>query len=357
MGISRTIMLSLNKTWVGRQGDYFVESSINFLAALIWFLKRHMGGIYCTLPHVIELSKLSYDKLFLVLQTEPEIAGVIEPFVQAYTNESLEQLDGQISTVKIPLARLSSPDIYYVLNGNDFTLDINDVLAPKMFCLGGDPNRTEALTPVLSLFVDRLNRVCNQPKRHPCAIVCDEFATIRAPVMLSTVATGRSNDLIPIIAIQDISQLRGLYTRDEADWLMAVSGNLFCGQVGGETARVVAERFPRLLHQEESVSVGDTNSTVTRHLAWEAAVTPATVAGLGSGEFMGILGDDPDVEMPDKGFHARIVREDRPAVPLVDIPVVRAVTEAELKAAFRRVVLDIQQLLAREMKELMGDVG
>jgi hypothetical protein len=355
MGVSRTILLSLNKIWIGRQGDFFIESSINFLAALIWFLKRYENGVYCTLPHVIELSKLSYDKLFLVLETECEIAGLIEPFVQAYTNESLEQLDGQIATVKIPLARLSSPDIYYVLTGSDLSLDINNPAAPKILCLGGDSNRSEALAPVLSLYVDRLNRICNQPKQHPCALVCDEFATIRASVMLTTVATGRSNDIIPIIAIQDISQLRGLYTRDEADWLMAVSGNLFCGQVGGETAKLVADRFPRLLQQKESVSVGDDHTTVSRNLAWEAAVTPATVAGLGSGEFMGMLGDDPDVEMFNKGFHAKIIREDDAATAAkADIMIVREVSQQELQDAFSRVALDINRLVAKLMAELMS---
>src|SRR5687768_2102370 len=51
---SRTLLLGLNREWIQKQGDFFVESSINFVTALIWFLRQYEGGRYCTLPHVIE---------------------------------------------------------------------------------------------------------------------------------------------------------------------------------------------------------------------------------------------------------------------------------------------------------------
>jgi hypothetical protein len=38
----------------------------------------------------------------------------------------MEQLEGQIASAKVPIARLSSPQLYYVLSGNDLTLDINN---------------------------------------------------------------------------------------------------------------------------------------------------------------------------------------------------------------------------------------
>lgn len=34
-----TIMLNLNKTWIQKQGDFFVDSPIILLAAIIWYLK------------------------------------------------------------------------------------------------------------------------------------------------------------------------------------------------------------------------------------------------------------------------------------------------------------------------------
>src|SRR5258708_8900457 len=255
IGASRTILLSMNKTWVNRQGEFFVESPVNFLAALIWYLRKFQNGQYCTLPHAIELAQAPYEHLFTLLNTEPEIETLIGPFIEAYRNKTMEMLDSQVSSAKIPLGRLASPDLYYILTGNDLSLDINDPAAPKILCLGRDPPRQEALAPVLSLYIDRLNKLINKQVKHPCALVCDEFATIRAYSVLTTIATARSNNIIPILAVQDLSQLRTQYAREEADLILNITGNLVCGQVGGETARRVSERFPRATQYTQTVSL------------------------------------------------------------------------------------------------------
>ncbi|HXD77604.1 MAG TPA: YWFCY domain-containing protein [Puia sp.] len=303
---SRTILLSLNKTWVHRQGEFFIESPINFVSALIWYLRGVDGGRYCTLPHVIELAQVPLHRLLPLLAGEAEIASLVQPFVDAFDNKAMEMLSGQIASATIALARLASPDIYWVLTGNDVSLDINDPAAPAILCLGGDPVRQEALAPVISLYIDRLNRRVNQAGRHPCAIVCDEFGTVRAYSMASTMATGRSNNIIPVLAVQDISQLRLNYTRDEADLLLNVAGNVFCGQVGGETARWMSERFPRVLQGRNSVSRNSRDTTVNESAHWEDSIRPATIANLSAGEFVGVVADDPGMEMRWKAFWARV---------------------------------------------------
>ncbi len=344
IGASRTILLSMNKTWVNRQGDFFVESPINFVAALIWYLRKYKDGIYCTIPHVIELSNLPYEKLFPMLVAEPELETLIEPFMQAFNNKTFEMLDGQISGAKIPLGRLSSPDLYYLLTGNDLTLDINNPSAPKLFCLGGDPSRVEALAPVISLYVDRLTQICNQPGKHPCALVCDEFATIRAYNMVTTVATGRSNNIISILAIQDISQLRTRYSHQEADTLLNISGNLLCGQVGGETARWIADRFPKILQDRSSISVNSNDTSISTSQQWEPTVTQATISTLSSGEFLGITADEPGKELKIKTFHAKIIRTESQQ-QAVELPRISHVDEAVLQDNFRRVKIEIENLL------------
>jgi len=343
IGASTTILLSLNKTWVHRQGDFFIESPVIFVAALIWWLKKYQGGRCCTLPHVIELSKQSYHVLFPLLAQEPDVADMIQSFLQAYLNQSTEMLDGQMAGARIPLARLSSPDIYYVLSGNDVMLDINNPVAPKVFCLGGDPIRTEALAPVLSLFIDRLSRICNRPGQHPCAIVCDEFATVRASGMQGVMATGRSNNIIPVLALQDMAQLRTHYSKDEADAIMNICGNVFCGQAGGETARWVSEKFPKIMKERVSVSDGNGEPSTSRHMQWEPVMTPATVAGLSSGEFVGVVADDPDVELGVKAFHARLIRKggDRGR----ELPLVREVTEEDVQREYERVRGEVQRMV------------
>ena len=141
---ARTILMGLNREWIKRQGDFFVESPINFLTAIIWFLRKFRDGEFCTLPHVIELMQTDYDNLFTVLRTEKEIEVLINPFITAYLNDAMEQLEGQIASAKIAMARLSSPQLYYVLSGNDFTLDINNPREPKIICMVINNRRMES---------------------------------------------------------------------------------------------------------------------------------------------------------------------------------------------------------------------
>jgi hypothetical protein len=357
IGASRTILLSMNKTWVNQQGEFFVESPVNFLAALIWYLRKFKDGKYCTLPHVIELAQTPYERLFTLLNTEQDIQTLVNPFVEALRNKSMEMLDGQISSAKIPLGRLASPDLYYILTGNDLTLDINDPIAPKILCLGGDPPRQEGLAPVLSLYIDRLNKLINKENRHRCALVCDEFATIRAYSVLNTIATARSNNIIPILAIQDLSQLRIRYSREEADVILNITGNLICGQVGGETARWVSERFPGTMQYKTSISVNSTDTSVSKSEQTVAAISPSTIATLSSGDFVGIVADDPDMEIELKAFHAKIVKDPQSIYPgkWQELPVVRPVDEIMVGAVFQQVKKEVLELVDSEMKRVLGD--
>jgi len=265
-------------------------------------------------------------------------------------------LDSQISSAKIPLGRLSSPDLYYILTGNDCNLDINDPAAPKILCLGGDPSRQETLAPVLSLYIDRLNKRVNQKDKYKCALVCDEFATVRAYSMNTTIATARSNDIVPVLAIQDLSQLRTQYSRDEADTIFNITGNLLCGQVGGETARWVSERFPKIWQDRTSISTNSSDSSISQSRQWETSISPATIANLSSGEFVGIVADDPGGEMELKVFHARLVKDpnDSPA-QLLPLPVIHTIDNDTIQQNFQRVQQEITDLVNAELERMHGD--
>ena len=259
---AKSILLAINRTWAAKQGDFFVESPIHLLAAVIWFLRRYEQGRFCTLPHAIELLQLESESLLTVLNTEPEIAALMSPFLDAYRDDVMETFVGQVASVKVPLGRLSSPQLYYILTGNDFTLNINDPEQPKIVCLGNDPIRSQALAPVLSLFCDRLNKIINRPNQMKCAVVYDEFATIRATSVQTIIQVGRSNDIMPIIVIQDFSQLKQTYAREDAEALFSMAGNIICGQVNGETARLVADRFPRIRQPRTSISTNSQDVSI-----------------------------------------------------------------------------------------------
>ncbi|MEO7044229.1 MAG: type IV secretory system conjugative DNA transfer family protein, partial [Ferruginibacter sp.] len=168
-------------------------------------------GKYCTLPHVIELMQVDYEKLFPVLRTEPEIEVLINPFISAYQNDAMEQLEGQIASAKIGMARLSSPQLYWVLSKNDFTLDINNPLAPKILCLANNPQKQQIYGAVLSLYITRLVKLVNRKNQQKCSLVFDEFPTIYFNDIDTLIATARSNKVATCLGMHDFSQLKRDY--------------------------------------------------------------------------------------------------------------------------------------------------
>ena len=87
-----TIMLNLNKTWIQKQGDFFVDSPIILLAAIIWYLKIYEGGKYCTFPHAIELLCKRYEDIFTILTSYPELENYLSPFMDAWKGGAQDQL-------------------------------------------------------------------------------------------------------------------------------------------------------------------------------------------------------------------------------------------------------------------------
>ncbi|MDX5483201.1 MAG: YWFCY domain-containing protein [Hymenobacteraceae bacterium] len=356
---ARTILLGLNREWIRRQGDFFVESPINFVTAVIWYLRRYRDGEFCTLPHVIELMQVDYDSLFTVLRTEREIEVLINPFVNAYLNDVMEQLEGQIAAAKVAMARLSSPQLYYVLSGNDFTLDLNNPQAPKIICMGNNPQKIQIYGAVLSLYVTRLVKQVNQKGKQKSSLVFDEFPTLYVGNMDSLIATARSNKVATCLGVQDLSQLRKDYGREQADVLINIVGNLISGQVAGDTAKQLSERFGKILQERASVSVNSGDTSVSHSRQLEAAIPPSRIASLSSGEFVGLVADDPDCRMELKGFHCEIqnnhaaLKKEQDAYK--QIPAVRELRPEMVQRNYLQVKQDVQDIIHSEMERVLQD--
>ncbi|WP_449580021.1 conjugal transfer protein MobC [Ohtaekwangia koreensis] len=346
---SRTIMLGLNRDWIKKQGDFFVESPINFVTAVIWFLRKYESGKYCTLPHVIELMQLEYKTMFPLLRTEPEIDVLINPFESAYRHEAWEQLEGQIASAKIGMARLSSPQLYYVLSGNDFTLDINNPNEPKIICMGNNPQKQQIFGAVLSLYISRVIKLVNKKGKLKSSLIFDEFPTVYFNNIDSLIATARSNKVATTLAVQDYSQLKKDYGRDQAEVIMNIVGNVISGQVVGDTAKFLSERFGKIVQQRESISINRTDTSVSRSTQLDAAIPPSKIASLSSGEFVGMVADDPDQKIALKVFHAEILNDHAALKKEEDsyqpIPAVRKVTIDEVQQNYMKIKEDIRYII------------
>ncbi len=353
---ARTILLGLNREWINKQGDFFVESPINFVTAIIWFLRKYEDGKYCTLPHVIELMQAEYDELFPVLNTQPEIEVLVNPFVTAYQNDAMEQLEGQIASAKIGMARLASPQLYWVLSGNDFTLDINNPKHPKIVCVGNNPEKQQIYGAVLSLYISRLVRQVNKKGMLKCSLVFDEFPTIYFNNMDSLIATARSNKVATTLAMQDFSQLKKDYGREQADVIVNITGNIISGQVMGETSKVLSERFGKIMQDRQSVSVNRTDTSVSHSKQLDSAIPASKIAALSSGEFVGMVADNPDEKIKLKMFHSEIINDadklNREINGYCEIPVVSNVSQQLVSDNYYQVKMEIKLLIEREVEKL-----
>lgn len=304
---SYTIMLNLNRTWIEKQGDFFVESPIILLAAIIWYLKIYKNGIYCTFPHAVELLNKPYSDLFTILTSYPELENYLSPFMDAWKGNAQDQLQGQIASAKIPLTRMISPQLYWVMTGNDFSLDINNPKESKLLCVGNNPDRQNIYSAALGLYNSRIVKLINKKKQLKCAVIIDELPTIYFRGLDNLIATARSNKVGVLLGFQDFSQLTRDYGEKESKVIQNTVGNIFSGQVVGETAKTLSERFGKVLQQRQSVSINRQDVSTSINTQLDSLIPASKIANLSQGTFVGAVADNFDERIEQKIFHAEIV--------------------------------------------------
>ena len=364
---SYSIMLNLNRSWIQKQGDFFVESPIVLLAAIIWFLKIYDGGKYCTFPHAIELLNKPYEELFTVLMAHEELENYLSPFVDAWKGGAAEQLMGQIASAKIPLSRMISPQLYWVMSGDDFTLDINNPEEPKILCVGNNPDRQNIYGAALGLYNSRIVKLINRKKQLKSCVVIDELPTIYFRGLDNLIATARSNKVAVCLGFQDFSQLKRDYGDKEAAVIQNTVGNIFSGQVVGETARTLSERFGKIVQKRLSVSINRSDTSTSINTQLDSLIPASKISTLSQGVFVGAVSDNFGEEIEQKIFHARIV-VDNDAVkkemaeykPIPEISSFldtdgRDIMQEKIKENYRRIKQDALDIIEAEMKRIEKD--
>ena len=364
---SYTIMLNLNKSWVQKQGDFFVESPIVLFTAIIWFLKIYEGGKYCTFPHAIELLNKRYEDVFTILTSYPELENYLSPFIDAWKGGASEQLQGQIASAKIPLSRLISPQLYWVMSGSDFTLDINNPKEPKILCVGNNPDRISIYGAALGLYNSRIVKLINKKKQMKSCVIIDELPTIFFKGLDNLIATARSNKVAVVLGFQDFSQLKRDYGDKEAAVIMSTVGNVFSGQVVGETAKTLSERFGKILQKRESMSINrnDTSTSISTQL--DSLIPASKISTLSQGMFVGAVADNFGEIIEQKIFHAQIVVDNeavqKETAAYQPIPEISSfldengndTMEQQIQANYRQIKQDIVELVENELIRIEND--
>ena len=309
-----TILLNLNKTWVQKQGDFFVESPID-----------------------------------------------------AWQGGAAEQLMGQIASAKIPLSRMISPQLYWVMSDSEFTLDINNPDEPKILCVGNNPDRQNIYGAALGLYNSRIVKLINKKGKLKSAVIIDELPTIYFKGLDNLIATARSNKVAVCLGFQDFSQLKRDYGDKEAAVVMNTVGNIFSGQVVGETAKTLSERFGKILQKRQSVTINREDKSTSINTQMESLIPASKISTLTQGMFVGAVADNFNERIEQKIFHCEIVvdvekvkREEQAYKP---IPVITDFTDADgndrmkemIQENYNRIKAEVRQIVADELQRIQSD--
>jgi len=362
-----TIMLNLNRSWIQKQGDFFVESPIILLAAIIWFLKIYDNGKHCTFPHAIELLNKKYLDVFTILTSYPELENYLSPFMDAWQGGAQDQLQGQIASAKIPLSRMISPSLYWVMTGDDFSLDINNPKEPKILCVGNNPDRQNIYSAALGLYNSRIVKLINKKGQLKSSVIIDELPTIYFRGLDNLIATARSNKVAVCLGFQDYSQLTRDYGDKESKVIQNTVGNIFSGQVVGETAKSLSERFGKVLQKRQSMSINrnDTSTSISTQL--DSLIPASKISTLTQGLFVGAVSDNFDERIEQKIFHAEIVVDNEKVAAESKyhqkIPDILSFIDNngkdnmkhDIEANYRQIKLDIVHIIDTELERIKND--
>ena len=354
-----TIMLNLNKTWVQKQGDFFVESPIILFAAIIWYLRIYKNGKYCTFPHAIELLNRRYEDVFPILTSYPELENYLSPFMDAWQGGAMEQLAGQIASAKIPLSRMISPQLYWVMSASEFTLDINNPEEPKILCVGNNPDRQNIYGAALGLYNSRIVKLINKKGQLKSSVIIDELPTIYFKGLDNLIATARSNKVAVCLGFQDFSQLVRDYGDKEAKVVINTVGNIFSGQVVGETAKTLSERFGKVLQKRQSISFNRQDVSTSINTQMDSLIPPSKISGLTQGMFVGSVSDNFTERIEQKIFHAEIVvdtdkvkREESHYQP---IPIINDFKDTDGNDCMKQTIQDNYNQIKEDVKQIVKD--
>jgi len=305
--------------------------------------------------------------VFTILTSYSELENYLSPFMDAWQGGAQDQLQGQIASAKIPLSRMISPQLYWVMTGDDFSLDINNPKEPKILCVGNNPDRQNIYSAALGLYNSRIVKLINKKGQLKSSVIIDELPTIYFRGLDNLIATARSNKVSVCLGFQDFSQLTRDYGDKESKVIQNTVGNIFSGQVVGETAKALSERFGKVLQKRQSISINrnDTSTSISTQL--DSLIPASKISTLTQGFFVGAVSDNFDERIAQKIFHSEIVVDNEKVseesknykkipqiVSFLDENGKNKMKE-EIDANYRMVKTDILSIITTEMERIKSD--
>jgi Type IV secretory system Conjugative DNA transfer len=349
--IAKLLLTNLNRSWIGKESEFFNASAINLVAMAIYFLKLYSEKNnlnYCTLPHVVELVNSNIIEQMSLYETEPELRVLRSIFQVAIDAKATEQLGGQVASALNSLAPLASKEVYWVLSGNDFDLEINNSNHPTILCLGSDRENKNAYDSLIAVIFSTIFKTMRKGNR-PGFVMIDELPTIYLQDISYVINTIREIGVSVWLGIQDLAQLINDYKKEGAEVVMNSCSNIFWGNVNFETAEKVSKIFGKTNQSKTTISIGAKDESSQYQLSTEQKdLLPASLmTTLTPGRFAGKLADTHTHPIEQKLVYGDILMEELPK-ELLELPLVTELSEIEflgvVEENYGRIVGEVEQL-------------
>lgn len=339
-----TILVNLNPQMISKP-DFWSDNATTLLASIFWYL-REKYPTYCTLPHAISMVlQPNLDALLRELQSIPKCAEMIAPILTAYFQGADNQLAGVLSSLQISLSKINSDEVYYLMSESDFSLELNNSDKKGILTIGNNPQLSSTYAPLIGLILTSVSKQLNRQGKEKSVFMVDEFPTVYIPNVEQLPATARSNKVATILACQDIAQLSDKYGKEKTETILSNLGNQFYGRTPNPQT---AQRVSNIFGKAEQVVVsesskmfewGDKTKTVSTRES--DIVKSQYVANLDTGSFFTILSEG---EVRQGISH---IPMDKNFVKSEILPFSSA-DENEIKQAYKRVSLDVMEVILRE---------
>ena len=246
-----------------------------------------------------------------------------------------------------------------VMSASEFTLDINNPEEPKILCVGNNPDRQNIYGAALGLYNSRIVKLINKKGQLKSSVIIDELPTIYFKGLDNLIATARSNKVAVSLGFQDFSQLVRDYGDKEAKVVTYTVGNIFSGQVVGETAKTLSKRFGKVLQKRQSISINRQDVSTSINTQMDSLIPPSKISGLTQGMFVGSVSDNFNERIEQKIFHAEIVvdteKEKREASRYQKLPIINDFLDADGNDCMKQTIQDNYNQIKEDVKQIVKD--
>ena len=253
-------------------------------------------GRYSDMPHVLSFLNHSYEEIFEVLETDPEVYPLLGPFMTAFKNKAMEQLEGMIGTLRVQISRLATKEAYWVFSGDDFDLKVSDPKHPSYLLIANDPEMESIIGALNAMILNRLVTRVNSGmgKNVPVSIIVDELPTLYFHKIDRLIGTARSNKVAVTLGFQELPQLEADYGKTGMQKIITTNGNIIAGSARSKETLdwLSSDIFGKAVQMKKGVTIDRDKTSINYNENVDSLVPAAKISDLPTGWICGLTARD-----------------------------------------------------------------